>query len=314
MSAELDGFDVSDGAAELLLNTGFAPPPDGRLEAALLDAVLDGQCARVTSIRSMPAQVAAALSPDDFFTSSTTGFVDRDDRTKRRRSEAINQLRGARSVYASIARERTFKAGHKGSTFPWVNTAAALYKHAGRCWLASEIAIIGAASPLSTAFVKKPGASAFGTTGHPSELVGQARANINNASWWRQQLDADVDGHGRAEWALALWSIASGEVVSELLTALERVLTELPQSRRRTILRAAEQIARSGWLKDRPVTGNSAEPALTALIGIRNSSPPGPQQETRTHAQHDRTASHLSLLSVARSGQWLKVDAQPVYR
>jgi hypothetical protein len=314
MIAELDELDLSDGAAELLLNTGFVPPPGGQLEAALLGAVLDGQCARVTSIRSMPAQVAAALSPDDFYTSSTTGFVDRDDRTKRRRSEAINQLRSAHSVYASIAKERIFKAGHKGSTFPWVNTAAALYEHAGRCWLASEIAIIGAASPLATAFVKKPGASAFGSTGHPSELLGQARANINDANWWRQQLDASVDEHGRAEWALALWSIASGEVVSELLTVLERVLGELPQSRRRTILRAAEQLARSGWLTRRPVTGNSADPALTTLLGIRNSSLSGTQREARTQAQHDRTASHRSLLSVARSGQWLKVDAQPVYR
>ena len=122
------------------------------------------------------------------------------------------------------------------------------------------------------------------------------------------------DEHGRAEWALALWSIASGEVASELLTVLERVLTGLPQSRRRTVLRAAEQLARSGWLKVRPVTGSSAEPELTALIGIRNSSPSGTQREARTHAPHDRTASQRSLLSVARSGQWLKVDAQPVYR
>ena len=314
MTAELDELDLSDGAAQLLLNAGFAPPPGSQLETALLGAVLDGRCARVTSIRSMPGQVAAALSPGDFFTSSTTGFVDRDDRTKRRRSEAINQLRSCRSAYASIAKERTFKAGHKGSTFPWVSTAAALYEHAGRCWLASEIAIIGAASPLRTGYVKKPGASAFGHTGHPSELLGQARAHISNATWWRQKLNADLDEQGRAEWALALWSIASGDVISELLTMLERVLAELPQSRRKTILRAAEQLTRSGWLKGRPVTANSAEPELTALIGIRNSSPSEPERDARTHAQRDRSASQRSLLSIARSQRWLKVDAQPVYR
>lgn len=159
MTADLDGLVLSDGAAELLLNTGLVPIPGSHLEVSLLEAVLDGECARVTSVRSMPAQVAAALSPGDFFTSSTTGFIDRDERTKRRRNEAVNQLRRTGSAYASIARERTFKIGQKGSTFPWVNTATALHEHAGRRWLASEITIIGAASPFSSAYVKKPGAS-----------------------------------------------------------------------------------------------------------------------------------------------------------
>jgi hypothetical protein len=314
MTAELDELDLSNGAAELLLNAGFVPPSRSQLEAALLGAVLDGQCAQVTSIRSMPAQVAAALSPGGFFTSSTTGFIDRDEKTKGRRSEAINQLRKARSAYAPIAKERAFKTGHKGSTFPWVNTAAALYAHVGQCWLASEIAIIGAASPLRTGYVKNPGASAFGSTGHPSELLGKARAHITDANWWRQQLDASDDELGRAEWALALWSIASGEVVSELLTLLERVLTELPPSRQRTVLRAAEQIACSGWLKNRPVTANTADPKFAALISMRNSSPSETQREAGTHTQRDRRTSQPSLLSVARSGRWLKVDSQPVYR
>lgn len=317
MTAEFDQqLDFSDGAAELLLNTGLVPLPGSQLEAALLDAVLDGKCAHVTSIRSMPAQVAAALSPGDFFTSSTTGFSDRDERAKRRRSEAINQLRRAGSAYAPIAKQRAFNVGQKGSTFPWVNTAAALHEHAGRCWLASEITIIGAASPFSLAYVKKPGlsATAFGATGHPSELIAQARANINEPSWWRRQLDICEDELDQAEWALGLWSLASGTVVSELLTVLDHVLTELPASRRRTVLRAAEQIARSGWLNRRPVTGNTTDGALAALIGIRASSPSEPKRQAGAPAPRDQAASQPSLLSVARSKRWLKVDSQPAYR
>jgi hypothetical protein len=207
MTAELDELDLSDGAAELLLNPGFVPPSGSQLEAALLGAVLDGQCVKVTSTRSMPAQVAAALSPGDFFTSST-----------------------------------------------------------------------------------------------------------NDANWWRQQLEACDDELGRAEWALALWSVASGEVISELLSLLKRMLTELHPSRRRTVLRAAEQVSRSGWLKNRPATGNTADLELAALICTRDSSPSETQRVAGTHTEGDRTARQPSLLSVARSRRWIKVDSQPVYR
>ena len=60
---DLDDIDLTDGAAELLLNTGIVLPPGSVVEAALLTAVLDGECPRVTSIRSLPAQVAVALAP-----------------------------------------------------------------------------------------------------------------------------------------------------------------------------------------------------------------------------------------------------------
>src|SRR3546814_20581873 len=87
----------------------------------------------------MPAQVAVVLSPGDFLTSSTTGFVDSDERTKRRRSEGLNKLRRAGSPYTQNAKQRVFKTGQTGSTFPWAENAAALNQHTGRCWLVSEI-------------------------------------------------------------------------------------------------------------------------------------------------------------------------------
>lgn len=168
LTASFEHFDLSDGAAELFLSAGLVPPRESSLETALIDAVLEGDCPCVTSTRSMPAQVAVALSPGDFLTTSRTGFVGADEKTKRRRSEAINQLRRASSAYTQIAKQRAFKAGQKGSTFPWADTAAALHAHVGRRWLVSEIAIIGAASPFPPAYTKKPGSTPFGATSHPS--------------------------------------------------------------------------------------------------------------------------------------------------
>ncbi|NKX92163.1 large ATP-binding protein [Sanguibacter hominis ATCC BAA-789] len=312
VAASFENIDLSNGAAELFLSTGLVPTPGSALEAALLDAVLDGECPCVTSTRSMPAQVAAALSPRDFLTSSKTGFVGSDDRTKRRRTEAINQLRRAESPYTDIAKQRAFKAGQKGSTFPWAETASALHTHVGRRWLASEIAIIGAASPFPPAYTKKPGSSAFGSTGHPAELLARVTANSNNAQWWREQFGVLDDDLARAEWALALWCVASGPVVTELWSSVESVLNELPAPRRSTVLRAAEQIARYGWLKDRPVTTATGDPELAALNELRTSAPSAAERDAV--ASSDSSETVLSLLSVARGGKWLKVDAKPVYR
>ena len=314
ITASFENMDLSDGAAELFLSTGLALEPGSSFEAALLTAVLDGECPCVTSTRSMPAQVAVALTPGEFLTSSDTGFISGDDRAKRRRSEAINQLREARSPWEQIGKKRGFKSGQKGSTFPWANTAAAVHEHAGRCWIASEIAIIGAASPFGLAYTKCAEATAFGTTSHPSELLAQTAIHSRDADWWREQLDAIDNGDlGRAEWALALWSVGSGPVVSELLPELTEVLGQLPAGRRRTVLRAAEQIARFGWLEKRPVTGDTSDAELAALNRLRA---PTSQTATRQDGRSgwgDQTTLP-SLLSVARAARWLKVDTAAAYR
>lgn len=314
VTASFEYIDLSDGAAELLLSTGLVPQPGTSLEAALLAAVLDGECPCVTSTRSMPAQVAVALSPGDFLTSSETGFVARDEKTKRRRTEAISQLRKAGSPYMQIAKQRAFKTGQKGSTFPWTDTAAAAHAHVGRRWLPSEIAIIGAASPFRLAYTKTAGATAFGSAGHPAELLAQTRGNNGNVNWWREQLAAIDDDLARAEWALALWTTASGAVVSELLPALATVLGQLPGSRRRTVLRAAEQIVRFGWLKNRPVTGDTTDTDLAALNQLRVPAAPADVRHQVPSGPSDRATRQPSLLSVARAERWLKVDAKSTYR
>lgn len=178
----------------------------------------------------------------------------------------------------------------------------------------SEIAIIGASSPFLPASTKKPGSAPFGTTSHPSELLAQARANSRNAQWWREQLDALDDDLAKAEWALALWCVASEPIVTELLPTLESVLSQLPAARRSTVLQAAERIARYGWLSNRPVTAATDDPELAALNQLRTSASSTTVRDGVVPASRDGLDSAPSLLSVAREGKWLKVDAKAVYR
>lgn len=311
--APFEEVEFHPGTAELLLSTGLVPAPGGQLESALLDAVLDGECPEVTSTRSMPAQVAVALSPRVFLASSDRAFDGGDDSSSRRRSEAIAQLGRAGSEYSRIAKKRAFRAGHRGSTFPWAESAAALHSHVSRCWLASEIAIVGAASPFQLGYTMKPGSTPFGEAAHPSELLAQSRAHQSDVRWWREQREAVDDELGMAEWGLALWCVASPEVVTELLPLLGAVLDEIPARRRRTVLRAARRVAEHGWLRRRPIRSTTGDAEVDRLNRLRDAAPPSTRNANARRGPKP-SDQEPSLLKVARERAWLKVDSKPAYR
>ena len=314
---DLDGRDLANlGNAAFVLDTGLVPDAGSQLEQRLLRAVLDGVGADVTSIRSMPAQVATAFSPKLFYTASDSSFVDIDERDATRRSDAINRLRKSAPDYGRIATLRRFKHGQKGSTFPWANTATALAGHAGRCWLASEIALIGAASPFPPAFTRKTDASAFGTNGHPGELLAQTRTHAKDAGWWREQL-TDVsspteDDLARAEWAFALWGVASGPVIEELFDEWQGLYNALPPRQRSVVLRASRDLIRSGWVRSRPIEVTTSDDAIRELVDRRH--PRGPRP-TRHPARRPAITQPVQapLAQVARDHTWFKVDGVATY-
>jgi hypothetical protein len=321
-NVQVTGLTLNDGAAQLLLNTGAVPGRGTGLEAALLDAVWHGECPDVTSVRSLPAQVAVALSPEAFYTQSDSGFVLDDAASSRRRADAITQLRKTWPAIAEVGAARRFGVGQRGSTFPWVNVSTALTEAIGRCWLASEIAIIGAASSMRLGYSRYPGRSAFGPYGHPSELLGQCRKNSHDTAWWRSAFEETDDELGRAEWTLALWAPGDDTVRAALSALWDEAFAALPVRYARVVRAAAARIARHGWLHSRDDTSDTRYDVHTGpLAGLRHarstqsaplgssSLPSRPPSTTRPAQPAD-----ASLLAVARERRWLKVDAQPVYR
>jgi hypothetical protein len=313
---DLVDADLTGGAAELWLNTGAVPTAGGAFEAELLRRVLDGECPTVTSTRSLPAQVATALSPTQYFTASPNSFVEINARWKRRRAEAISDLRKAGSPFAMVAGERIFKAGQKGSTFPWANSATALFDAVGRTWLASEIAVIGAASEQNLGYVKHPTRSAFGPDAHPAELLAQTRQHATDVSWWQRQLSTTEDDLAKAEWALAIWAVAAGQVVDALFLEWQTIVNALPASRRGVLLDAAGRIARSGSLRTRRVSVTSTNTDVSELIAMRTGASKPIKGGVVMVARRAATvsASETTLLSTARAGGWFKVDSVASYR
>jgi hypothetical protein len=303
--------------AQLVLDTGLVPTSGGEFEARLLRAVLAGECPEVTSIRSMPAQVAVALRPMTFVSRTENGFYDVNEGYARRRPEAIARLRKTAPGFAKVASQRRFKYGQKGSTFPWSDAASTLFDVAGRCWLASEIAIIGAASPHRDGFTRKPSAAAFGPDSHPAELLAQTRGHLDDVAWWREQLAVVTAADGsddlfRAEWALALWAIPSGRVVSELLSEWEGVLAGLTEQRRRVVVRAAWDLTWLGRLKGGRVEGTVRDDRFKHLLEARQ--PAAPRVKRESDRRAPTPAPGLPpLAKVARDGAWFKVDAEPSY-
>lgn len=305
------------GTAELFLNTGALPTSGGAFETRLLQAVLDGECPCVYSVRSMPAQVAAALRPSNFHSHSDIGFADLDENATRLRREAISRLRRTSPEFAKVASLRRFRAGQKGSTFPWSATASALFEHAGRCWLASEIAIMGANAPLAFGGIVQPATAAFGPQGHPAELLKQTRDHATDVGWWREQLQVvtapDADDLAPAEWTFALWATASGKTIEALFDDWEKTYANLTEPRRRVVHRALGTVAERGLVAKRPVNVTASTEDIQALLDSRV--PKAPSMERRAAGERlpQPAPAPPPLAAVAREKKWFKVDTVPSY-
>lgn len=303
----LEGF-----GAELVLNTSLNPTPDSDLETTLIAKILDGACAANRSIRSAPARVAAVLTPEGFYTHSPNGFDTQGDTVERRRTEAIRGLDRIKSPYADIAKKRRFGKGQSGSTFPWANTASALRVHAGRCWLASEIALIGAAHEHNFGGNRILGSTAFGADSHPTTLMRETRNNADNPAWWKEQRDGleTEDDLSKAEWAFALWAVAAGPTIDELLPEWEVTIDALPTGRREVFVDAVSRMNRHHVLCKRPTKAKATGKLATTFLELRNLQPKNAKPPL-THVNAQEAAR--PLVDVARDQRWLLVDTVARY-
>lgn len=308
----IPGLSAEDGErAQLILNCGIVPDDGGMLESQLVRAVLDGQCSATTSVRSRPAQIAAVLSPGEYYAFGAEAASYRPAATSNdRRALAMQRLRKTAPEYSAIAHLRRFRRGEKGSTFPWANTATALLNQTGRCWLVSEIAIIGAAAPFGLGVSKAPGTAALGSASHPASLIADTRTYSGDASWWRERLEDCFDDLSRAEWSLALWAMASTGVMQALALDLVETFEHLPSEHKRAFTIAARRLSESGWIRWNHTQTFPFRGALEELIELRKS------RFSRTVAVSTSTTSERSpkpLAEIARKSKWLKVDQTARY-
>lgn len=281
--------------------------------------VLAGHAPYIRSTRSLPAQIAVAFASQSFLDHDKGAFPDANYETTKRRQEALKHLKRRRPDLEAAARKRRFKAGQKGSTFPWVDTATALFDAAGPSWLASHIAIIGATTPMNLAFNRKPGRTAFGANSHPSTLLEQSRPHRTDENWWKNQFETLTNPSNRgthlalAEWCAALWCVAAPQVIESLYEDWATMFTDLPSRYRRPVVDLVLRCSAHGYLRKFSTDLASTDPAVRGMLSFRNPGWKDPESES-TFTPHPPPIQHPPLIEVARDSGWFKVDTEGAYR
>jgi hypothetical protein len=222
------------------LAVGAAPAANTTQAALLLGSVLDGQCSDVTT--SSPIQAGSllrAVRPQRFISlaldsaenpifPSAVGHYEETAMDRRNRSSVFDRLVRLDARYQRLRRVAAFRSGEKGTTAPWQNTAREIASIHRPCWLAAEIALIGAATQDTHT---GGNISKNGLPGGPAvdyvTFVGQARSHRASQAWWNQLFADYSDVLTRRMWALGLVSMADESVVLKSLQPLDETLNEL---------------------------------------------------------------------------------------
>jgi hypothetical protein len=228
------------GDCQAALAVGATPVASTPQAATLLESVLGGHCSDVaTSSTSHAGDLIRAVRPQHFLSlandsadgpifSFTVGHYAERPADRRNRSSVFGRLARLDPRYRRLQKAAAFRGGERGTTAPWQNTARELAAIHRPCWLAAEIALIGAATQATRT---GGNISRNGLPGGPNidygTFVGQARSHRAAKAWWDQLQSEYPDTLTRRMWAVGLVSIAHEAVVLANLDRLDITLSEL---------------------------------------------------------------------------------------
>lgn len=160
-----------------------------------------------------------------------TGHLWIDETDRSRRGTPWSRLIERDSRYETLKKASNPQAARKkGTTEPWHLAARELTAIHGPSWLASEIAIAGAASnnTLSSGTINR-GGEAFGSNVDYGTFIVEVHRHPD-VVWWQTTFDSYPDELSRRTWALAMLATAKSSVVEAHLDRLDTVLTSLDDS------------------------------------------------------------------------------------
>ncbi|KRE66723.1 hypothetical protein ASG92_15520 [Arthrobacter sp. Soil736] len=264
------------------LNAGLSPEQESDGEHQLLRQVLDGLGSDAEPTGSgYAADLVRILAPQHFLRrvacrdeayAHPTEHPD-EPLSDSRRQAALKRLHTRDSRFAKLQRAMRAGKGQSGTTSIWADTARAIADIFGPCWLATEIALIGAAASEETwttaATLTKAG-QPFGPHMDYGHLQYQVRLKRSRTDWWLTQHDAHSDDLSRATWVLAALTVASPEVLQELLHRVEQIVASLPEPMTRALLLSSSRIGAAAIGRPLPASFVSSTshmtPQLAALL------------------------------------------------
>lgn len=308
-TSDIDKLDLSDDASlPCAVGAGVVPAPDSPLERRMIQAVLAGQCSDLQGASpGIPGDLLKILAPQHLLRKASSenqaykiaaGHLDAPVPDHQRQA-AMKRLNTHDERFKQVQQALRFNRGQAGTTSPWGNTARALNAIYGPCWLAAEIAVIGAAlapDRFTTSGDLSKGSDPFGTASDYGRLLREVRFNRARADWWTGQFGGYEDPLSRATWALALAAAASPQALMANLDNLDTATAQLPQPMLDALVTSSSRLGASGLarhLSDDVLAAAATSSSATALLVAHYATPldrPGalPQYSEHQLAEHSR--------------------------
>jgi hypothetical protein len=230
---DLDTLQLSDTTTvTAAIHAGAAPPPGSTLEQRMVAVVLAGHCSDIAAPRTgLIADLVNALAPRQFLHLAKAGnsnvFEMRSAHCQElmsalKRQDAFRRLKRIDHRFDKLQNTINTARRSLNTVAPWSDAAEHLRSIYGPSWLATDIAVIGAAIDPTTRRdlgPMNPNRSTFGPDIDYGRLVNDIRMNRDHTQWWldqRKTLAAD----DRATWAYALVAVAAQAVIAACLSEL----------------------------------------------------------------------------------------------
>jgi hypothetical protein len=256
------------GSCAAALEAGVEAPPESALEKKLIAAVIGGLASDArNNAGGYASDLLTIFRPQVFIHKADNpitlgGDAARDQHTPtdQQRQAARRRLLERDPKFRSVIDQMKFGRGQSNTTSPWGNTARAFAAAFGPCWLAAEIAVIGAAcsdKKWITGGDRTKGQQPFGDDPDYGGLLQDLRINRRKAAWWSDQLTAHSGSLSQATWVLGMLAVAHESVVKELLGELNIVVGSLPDEAAAALMDTSSRLG--AWRGARPLPASILE-------------------------------------------------------
>ena len=237
---DLDALSLSDTATvTAALAAGVAPQPGSAMEQRMVTTVLAGHCSDISSPQTgLVADLINTLAPRQFLhlakAQDRAVFELRSAHCGElmptlKRQDAFRRLKNVNRRFDKLQQAMNTARRSPNTVAPWSDAAEHLRAVYGPSWLATDIAVIGAAIDPNTRRdlgPMNPKRSTFGPDIDYGRLVNDTRQNRSHMQWWLDQRDTLATAD-RATWAYALLAVGAPEVVVACLSELAHDLDAL---------------------------------------------------------------------------------------
>lgn len=275
--ADLDTLALADAATvAAAVAVGVTPSPGSAMEQRMLTTVLAGHCSDVVSPQTgLVADLVNALAPRQFLHLAKAGnsrvFELKSAHCGElmpaaKRQEAFLRLKKIDGRFGKLQHAMNSARRSLNTVAPWSDAAECLRAVYGPSWLATDVALIGAAidptvrrdlGPMN------PCRSAFGPDVDYGRLVNDIRVNRNEPRWWLGQRDA-LAVEERAVWAYALVAVAGPSVITTCLSELASDLDALSSDHLAVVMASSSRLGLS-WVSRRLPSDLVAAAVKTSL-------------------------------------------------